>query len=224
MFVYKYLESQYLSKFKNEGKLYINTLYNLRSCLAAPSDFISDELEGKYRLKVDLKSKPVGFSNEEARNLSTQATFSKKIAENAITLMPNVIFDKQIPDAYVFCTSTDGNNSVLKKKYNAIFKIIDLLRFADLVNDRLELDGKVSLSGYATGMVTYGIKERSINQKNKQEILTNLPKTFRDYCFKKPLKFRSEHEYRMVFLPKMDVKIQPTEITCPELVKCCLVK
>jgi hypothetical protein len=152
--------------------------------------------------------------------LISEAVFTEKAGESPLTVMPNSSIDKQVPNAYVLCTSLERNGVLSKDSdYGGFFEITDLQIFADLVLQELEHDQ--IMRGCMFGKVSYQNKERHIDEKNKKEVLANLPKEYSDYCFKKPLRFQEEKEYRLMFLPFYDKPILPVEITCPKLLKYC---
>ena len=219
MLVYKYLESQYLERFRNEGKLYINTLYNLRLC---PHEPRRDELEGKFRLKIAPKNAPDVSSAKTANMIFPNVNFSENLGKNAFTVMPNstAISDTEIPNAFAFCTSLTAKDELgLKLEYDRFFEITDVLSFADIVLEKLS--ETECIIGYLADKVTYGIKEKNITGKNKASILANIKHEFWEYCFMKPLKHKDEEEFRIIFLPQFDKPIEPKEIDCVEALKFC---
>jgi hypothetical protein len=133
----------------------------------------------------------------------------------------NIISDREIPDAFVFCSSLTLTRKLNEKfEYNSSFKITDPSRFAELIFTKLT--ERHDIVGYLTGKVKYATKERNITNQNKSFGLDDISQAFHEYCFKKPLSFKSEQEYRMVFLLGNETAIQPIEITCLELLKCCV--
>jgi hypothetical protein len=219
MFVYKYLNKKHLLEFKNKGLIRIGTLYEFRSA----EDAVRDEFEGLSRLRVDPKKEPSSFSNEQAHKLFPQIQFEEGITKDAITVMPkaHVISDRQVPDAFVFCTSLKLDKRLNKKwNYDAYYRIIDPFQFAKIAFQ--ELGKQVPLISYKSGKVKYTDKEISITNRNKDEVLSNISNNFWDICFTKPEKFKDEKELRFVFVPAPGVKkIEPRFLTCLELRKCC---
>jgi hypothetical protein len=215
MIVYRYLENEYLERFKEEGKIYLSTLKKVRS---HPNEQLRDELEGKFEEKIKPKSKPENFSNETMNQISS-AHFTKELRENAFTVMPNstAIFKEELEDAYVFCTSFVKSNVLNERwKYDTVFGIADAFSFADAIFE--ELSRTQSMIGYVVDEVCYGFKHRRLTPKNKDYVLSRL---LYDLCFRKPPRFKKEKELRMVFLPRNAKRIEPHEITCPQLLKFC---
>lgn len=220
MILYKYLARQYLDSFRKEGRLYINTLYNLRTCSHEPA---RDQLEGKFRAVVEPTDKPISLSSKEAHQLFPKVTFAEDIKNNAITVMPkaHLASDREIEDAFVFCSSLSYNNNLKKKfEYDSIFGITEPTKFADLIYE--ELSRNNSMIGYLMDRVIYSEKKIRITEANKGHKLSALNKTFPEYWFRKPLTYKEEKEFRMVFLPKSDASIKPVEIVCPTLLEFCL--
>ena len=218
MLVYKYLERQYLNRFRNEGKLYINTVYNLRSC---PHEPIRDTLEGKHRLKIEPKSKPVVLSSQELKKFYPNITITQDMP-NALTVMPeaHVTSDFEITNAFVFCASLVSDRNLNKKwKYNSYFQIKDPYSFAQIIFNKI--NERYSSGYYLLEKVRYGLKEIDISSKNKSSTLDRYPKTLIDYYFTKPIEFKDEKEFRMIFVPEYKLEIEPVEITCPELLRYC---
>jgi hypothetical protein len=215
MIVYRYLESEYLQRFKKEGKIYVSTLKKVRS---HPNERLRDELEGKFEEKIEPKNKPETLSNNTMNQISS-AYFTKEAGDNAFTVMPNstAIFKEELEDAYVFCTSLVRSKTLNERwKYDAVFGIADAFAFADTIYEELSMTE--SMVGYAVDEVSYGFKHRRLTPENKDYVLSRL---LDDLCFTKPPRFKMEREWRMVFLSRNAKQIQPHEIICPQLVKFC---
>jgi hypothetical protein len=137
--------------------------------------------------------------------------------------MPNshVTSDREVPDAFVFCTSLAQTRALKTKfQYDSRFKIISPLNFASLVFDALR--DNFNVVGYVEDKVKYGVKIYGIANDNQKPLLDNINQSFEEYCFKKPIGYKDEHEYRIVFVLGDEKPIQPFEITCPELLKYCV--
>lgn len=218
MIVYKYLEKKYLLDFKNNGTIHLNTLYNLRS----EKGGISDEFEGLQRLRIDPRRKPTSFSSEQVSKLYPQVHFGEKITKNAMTIMPHahVISNTEVPDAFVFCASLKLDERLGKKwDYDAYYKIIDPIRFAETVYWKLDED--ICLSCLKLDRVKYENKEIGLTNKNKNKILNTKSNNFWDICFTKPKKFSDEEEVRIMFVPEHAKEIKPRLLTCVELREFC---
>jgi len=164
MLLYKYTNQKNIDKFKEEGKLYINTLHSLRVCRHEP---VRDELEGKFRVKVNPTNKPIALSSEQSHKLFPNVTFDKSITENAITVMPksNLVSDREIPDTFIFCTSIALTNKLNDKfQYNSRFRITNPELFSEVLFEILVK--QYNVVGYLAGKVRYGEKIRNITNEN----------------------------------------------------------
>lgn len=213
------MEKQYLNRFRCESKLYINTVYNLRSC---PHEPIRDTLEGKHRLKIEPKTTPIVLSGQELKKFYPNANITQDMPK-AFTVMPeaHVTSDFEITNAFVFCTSLVSDRGLNKKwKYDSYFQIKNPHSFAYAVFNKI--NERCSLRYFVLEKVRYGLKEIDISNKNKSSALNRCPKTLIDYYFTKPIEFKDEKEFRMIFVPEYKLEIDPVEITCPELLKYCV--
>lgn len=220
MFIYKHLNKEHLTDFKNTGKILLHTLSYYRSEEAKES--VRDEFEGRKIHRIDPNKEPVRLSGKQGQNCTFQRIqFSKKITEDAFTVMPNAHYKSEIiTDAYVFCASFTREKIF---GYNEYYKIVNPLQFAKIIYEELRKNKVPLRDGFGYGKVKYANKEISITNQNKNEILSNNSNDFFDICFTKPLIFDHQKEFRMVFIPAPDVKyIEPRRfITSLELLKCC---
>jgi hypothetical protein len=215
MIVYRYLESGYVQRFRKEGKIWISTLKRVKS---HPNERLRDELEGEFDEKIEPKSKPETFSTKTINEISS-AHFTKEAGENPFTVMPNSIatFKERLEDAYVFCTSLAKSKELNERwKYDKVFEITDPFSFADTMYE--ELSRTESMIGYMMDKICYGFRQRKLTPKNEECVLSKLPY---DLCFTKPLRFREEKEWRMVFVPRKAEQVEPHEVTCTKLLKFC---
>ena len=165
---------------------------------------------------MKLISKPESHSSNTMNQISS-GHFAQVLGENAFTVMPNssATFKQKLEDVYI-CTSS-VNSSELKEKwnYNAVFRITDIFSFAEIMYEELSYEKNYgNVVGYIVDKVTYGFKRRRLTPKNKDNVISRLAY---DVCFRKSIDFRSEKEWRIVFLASKTDLIKPHEITCPKL-------
>jgi hypothetical protein len=215
MIVYRYLESEYLKRFRKEGKIYITTFKKVRS---HPNEQLRDESEGEFKLEMKPKHKPECYSDNTMNQIAS-VHFTQEVGKKAFTVMPNstAIFKEELEDAYLFCMSSARSKALNEKwNYDAIFEISDVFSFADTMYE--ELSNTESMIGYIVDEVYYGFKHKRLTPENKDNVLSQLAY---DLCLKKPLRFKTEKEWRIVFLSSKPKLIEPHEITCMQLLKFC---
>ena len=214
MFAYKYLKNKYLLEFKEKGSVRINTLYNLWS----EHEKISDKWEGRSRLTVTARKKPLSFSGEEFHRVVPKIKSNKSTIEIQLEKGASIIQNQEVTNAFVFCTSLKLDDNLKKNfGYDAHYKIVSLDSFAKILYEQIN-EIKV-LRCYKAGKVKYSDKEITLIDKN--EILSRNVNDFFEICFTKPKKFRHEKEYRIVFVPWFSQEIEPFTLNCPELRKYC---
>jgi len=218
MIVYRYLELEYLQRFRNEGKIYVSTFKKVKS---HPNEQLRDETEGEFEVEMTPRSKPESHSSDTMNQISS-IHFAQVLSENVFTVMPNssATFKQKLEDAYIFCTSS-VNSSELKEKWNcnAVFRITDIFSFAEIMYEELSNEkNNGNVVGYIVDKVTYGFKRRRLTPKNKDDVISRL--TY-DVCLRKPMEFRREKEWRIVFLAIKTDLVKPHEITCPKLLTFC---
>jgi hypothetical protein len=216
--VYRYIESQYLERFRNEGKLFVSTI---ERCKSHPDERFRDELEGSLDVEIKPNLRAESYSASTMSSISS-ANFEQSLGKDAFTVMPksSAVFRVQSPNFFVFCCSS-VNNVSLKKRFlrDSVFEITDPLLFCALIYDELRKE-RVMFHNYF-GRVRYGSNKLRLTQENQNYIVSKVPKLVYDRCFIKPLNLHWQKEWRMVFLPKDEKDIEGHEITCPELLKCC---
>jgi len=214
MFAYKYLKNKYLQEFKEKGSVRINTLHNLWS----ENEKISDFWEGRRRLTVTAKKKPLSFTGEEFHQVVPKIKSSNLNVEIQLEKGTSIIQNQEVTNAFVFCVSLKLDVNLYKNfGYDAHYKIVSLSSFAETLFEQIN-QIKV-LRCYKADKVKYSNKKITLTDKN--EILNKNINDFFEVCFTKPKKFRHEKEYRIVFVPWFSREIKPLNLTCPELKKYC---
>jgi hypothetical protein len=219
MIIYKYLKKEHLLKFKVDGSIRINTLYDIREVEHAP---IRDALEGRHIVKISARTHPLNLSGEEFGRLLPQVTIKEQQKNRTIAVIENgAQFDMQVANAYIFCTSLNFDASLFRKfEYDSYYSIIDPYSFADLLYEKLNEAGKF-IRAFKIGAVKYADRPTIITEDNKQDVLLDRGALFWGTCFTKPMSFSKEREFRMVFAPETR-NIEPITLKCPELRKYCL--
>ena len=214
MFVYKYLKNKYLQAFKENGSVHINTLYNLWS----EHEKICDRWEGRRRLTVTAKKKPLIFSGQEFHQVVPKIKSNKPNIEIHLEKGTSITQNQEVTNAFVFCTSLNWDYDLYKNfGYDAHYKIVNLPLFAEILFEQIN-ENKV-LRCYKVGKVKYSDKKITLSDKN--EILGRNIHDFFEVCFTKPKKFRNEKECRIVFVPWFSKEIKPFTLNCPELRRYC---
>lgn len=214
MFVYKYLKKKYLLEFKEKGSIHINTLHNLWTT----HESIRDEFEGRIKLKVTAKDKPLIYSGEEFHQLHPQIKSNRPNIVIQQEPGATIVDNKTVSNAYVFSASLKLEDGLFKKfGYDAYYKITDPDGFANALFERINEVKMIRC--YKARKVEYSDKEITITDKDE-----SLSRNFNDFwniCFTKPKKFRNEKEYRIVYVPEFSGKIEPLVLNCPELRNYC---
>jgi hypothetical protein len=215
MIVYKYLKKKYLLKFKEEGLIRVNTLYDLRS----EYETIRDDLEGRAKLTVAAKE-PMVYSGGEFQQVFPQIKSDRPNIEIRLDSGASIVSNTQVPNAFVFCASLKLDDDLFEKfKYDAYYRITKPDRFAEILWK--EIDKVRTIRCFRAGKVRYSDKEIVVSDKRKSLSQAQLFNDFWNICFTKPLKFRNEEEYRIVFVPEFLKEIAKLDLRCPELRRCC---
>ena len=214
MFLYKYLRKEHLFEFKKKGTIFINTLYNLRFA----NEAIRDEFEGRSQLKVGSNNKPLVYSGEEFHRLFPQIESNKANIEIQLDAGATIIDNKQVSNAFVFCTSIKLDRDLGRKfGYDSYYKITKPDHFAEILFEKI--NQVKMLKCFKAEKVKYLDKEISITDEASSH--SRNFNDFWDICFTKPQKFHNEKEFRIVFVPEFLGEIEPLLLSCPELLKCC---
>jgi hypothetical protein len=218
MILYKYLRKEHLLKFKADGSILINTLYNLREIEHEP---IRDALEGHRGIKIRSDEKPLRLSGKEFHKMLPMLEMNKQAEKKIIFDIDNgAQFNMQIANAFVFCTSLELNRSLYERfGYDAYYKITKPMDFAEVVYEKL--NQVVTIKYFKLDVVKYADKPIIMTNSNKDQILTDPDNQYLSTCFTKPKRFSAEQEFRMVFIPQSAREIEQIILTCPKLKKCC---
>jgi hypothetical protein len=218
MVVYKYLKKEHLRDFKDKGSVRVNTLHDLRSAEVT----IRDEFEGRRQFIIGSDKKPTNLSVQDLHKLAPIIKASKE-SKATIELEAGAIINSnlEVSNAFVFCTSLKLDEQLSRKLgYDSHYRIIDIFRFAEIAFE--ELNKKSTLRCFQTGEVKYADKEISINNSNKEQVLSrDGENSFWEICFTKPKKFMYQKEFRIVFVPWFGKEIKPLVISSLEFLKCC---
>jgi hypothetical protein len=126
----------------------------------------------------------------------------------------------EVPNAFVFCTSLKLDPQLFQQfDCDAYYKISSPQRFAEIVYEKL--NEKSEIQCFKTGLVRYSDKTVTIDNKNKDQALTDNLHDVWNICFTKRRKFSYQNEFRMVFVPQFSKNIVPQIIQSSELLKCC---
>jgi hypothetical protein len=215
MIVYKYLKKKHFLKFKEEGLIRVNTLYDLRS----EYETIRDDLEGRAKLTVAAK-KPLVYSGGEFQQIFPQIKSDRPGVEICLEAGAAIVGNKQVSNAFVFCASLKLDDDLFRKfEYDAYYRITEPDRFAEILWE--EVDKVRTIRCFKADKVRYSDKEIVVSDKRKSLSKASLINDFWNICFTKPLRFRNEEEYRIVFVPEFPKEIAKLDLCCPELRKCC---
>ena len=219
MILYKYLQKEHLVYFRETGLIYVNTLHNLR----IENEGIRDEQEGIMQHTVEAGTPLLSVRGSEANLILPNIPKKFDTPYTIDSGIPVSISSKvQVADVFVFCTSRTHNiNRGQKLGYSAYYKIVDPEEFAIALFKKL--DEKFVLQCFDARPVNYSNKEYRVTkesidastQKNSKQRL------FWEICFSKPLSFKYEKEFRMVFVPMFSKVIKPCLLNCPELLQYC---
>ncbi len=216
--VYKYIKKEHYLEFKENGKLYINTLYNLRAC---PHEPVRDKLEGTHRISFDSTNKPLSLTGKEFHKIIPQMKLNKSNVNRKFYFDKYVHFEVKAFDAFIFCSSLKLDSELSKRfDYNSYFEIIDPIKFGDLLFECIH--GKKALDWYRQDVVVYRDKPTIVSKQNKATLTKHPFNEVSDFCFCKPKAFEVEREYRFVYFPLNKDKIEPIVISCPELRTYCI--
>jgi hypothetical protein len=207
MEVYKYPKRKYLKQFFEKGIIRIGTLYGYREC---ETDRIRDSFEGKTKFSIFDKEENVLLSKEQADAL----TLEYHIGAN-ICIERNILFSDflNVPNTFVFCTSLIQSQKIAKEfETDVCYRIIDPQKFA--IEMAKEIGKQHTLRLSVINKVTYvPSKELTITNKNKNSVIRATPyhesgvKTiFVEDYFTKPDSFKTQVEFRFIFMPKEFVK------------------
>ena len=216
MILYKYLKKEHLLKFKVDGSILVNTLYNLRKVEHQP---IRDEAEGRQNIKISSSKQPMGFSGKEFHKLIPVLKMNKKQEKNiTVDIEDGAQFNMEIANAFVFCTSLKLDESLFKKfSYDAYYKITNPVDFAYILYEKL--NQVVTIRCFKADKVKYANKPIILTSSSKAKVLSE--NQYWDIGFTKLREFSEDREFRMVFVPEFARKIEPRVLKCPELRKCC---
>ena len=210
MRIFKYLENKHKGSLINSGSLSIGTIEYYRKDEGKKR---GDPTEGKYSFYIHQENEPVILTSEEANSLSYDYKI-KKGTELEIKPKTWVKADLIVPNVYVFCASTIQGKHLNEKFGEAVYEILDIKTFGNLIH--YELSKIQPMIAWISGPVRYvETKLYRITNENKTEVLPcystkyGVNKIQLDDYFVKTSSpkdvthsYKSEYEYRFVFIPK----------------------
>jgi hypothetical protein len=225
MYVYKYIERDYLQQFKEKGRVQINNIYRCRNI---EKKNIRDPFEGRTKYIIHTEEDTIVLSKEQVNAMTNDYHFSA-----ALKIGPNSWFADflNVPNAFVFCTSHRLDKELMEEfDCDAWYRINDIKQFTNTVGEELGKQYRLSLT--VANKVTYvNSKEIRVTNKNKDSVFRTTPyeksgsdriKTIyiEDY-FIKPKAFSQQEEFRLIFVPVSQIGKEPVYVECKKLLDYC---
>lgn len=114
MYLYKFVEHQYLTSFFESGSLRIGTIFDFKDIISH-SEARADKDEGKHRLMRSISS-AIGIDSNSHEPI-IEELFRVKEGTSAILKDFSIVVERHSPDGFVFCTSYTYSEELFRRWY-----------------------------------------------------------------------------------------------------------
>ncbi|HBS5683392.1 hypothetical protein [Klebsiella pneumoniae] len=213
MFLFKFLESQYLDSFFKTGSLRVGTIYNFHDTVTHTAARADTE-EGKQKIIRHVLS-PLKITQDSEEPIVSD--FFRVRGDGTLTIDGiSFIMPRTSDDAFIFCTSRVYSHSIFMKwhadsiKNNACYAIINPRNFfleitKVIANSASEIINKNIV--YTTDPILYDSEDASLHPSITKE----------------KEKYSWQHENRSIWVPKLPpTKIHPFVVSVPNARQYCI--
>ncbi|WP_431622474.1 hypothetical protein [Enterobacter hormaechei] len=212
MYLFKFIESQYLDAFFTNGSLRIGTIYDFKDTIEHTSAR-GDLNEGKHTIfrAVTHELKLSSTENEPIINEFLKLEDSWGTIQNSI-----FVTERRSEDSFIFCTSRNYSHTIFNEWYvdsdknNACYAIINPRKFFKEITLRIQ----DSVTEYINQDVVYTLDPIPYNSK-EAKLSPAITKEIKKYSW--------QTENRTIWRPKLSpVKLIPFVVNVPEAIKYCM--